>query len=84
MKLFAKVQYLIHWTAYESPIAGKSPRMVYQSAISKVQTLATCMALMSSSSRNIDLSFPSSEYGQYEAKYAGAKEQWIHKLTKRY
>ena len=81
MELLAKIQSLIHWTAYEPPIGGKFPRMIYQSAVSKVQMLSTCVALMSSATRNVDLLFPSSDLGQSEAKHRGSEEQWIRKLA---
>ena len=82
MALLAHTQSLIHWTAYESPIGGKFPRKIYQSAVSNMQMLATCMALMSHTTRDVDLSLPNSDLGDSESKPTCLEEKWIHQLSR--
>lgn len=82
MALLAHIQSLIHWTTYESPIGGKFPQAIYQSAVSDMQMLATCMALMSHTTRDVDLSLPNSELGDSGPKPTGLDEKWIHQLTR--
>ena len=82
MELLAHTQSLIHWTTYESPIGSKFPQKIYQSAVSNMQMLATCMALMSHTTRDVDLSLPNSDLADSESKPTGLEEKWIHQLAR--
>lgn len=82
MALLAQTQSLIHWTTYEPPIGGKFPRAVYKSAVSELQMLATCIALMSHATRDLDLFYPKSEPEDSELRPTSVEEKWIHQLAR--
>ena len=82
MAHLALTQSLIHWTAYESPIGSKFPQKIYQSAVSNMQMLATCMALTSYTTRDVDLSLTNSNLGNFESRNTGLEEKWIHQLAR--
>lgn len=79
MELLVHTQSLIHWTAYESPIGSKFPQKVYQSAVSNIQMLATCMALISHTT-DVDLSIANSDPGDSDPSVL--EEKWIHQLAR--
>lgn len=82
MELLARTQSLIHWTAYDANIGSKFPWKIYHSAVSNMQMLATCMVLMSHTTREVDLFFPNSDLGDSEPKATGLQEKWIHQLAR--
>ncbi|KAL9611890.1 MAG: hypothetical protein Q9167_003504 [Letrouitia subvulpina] len=82
MALLAHTQSLIQWTAYESAIGSKFPKKIYLSALTNIQVLATCMALISHTTQDIDLSLPGSDLEDSESKPAGLEEKWVRQLAR--
>lgn len=80
---------LIHWTMYEISLGGKFPREAYVSALSDVQMLTTCMALMTHATRGIDYHLPASTFSVDDAKtepvsqsVSAKQEKWIRQLAR--
>lgn len=72
---------MLHWTAYEFPLGGKFPRSIYQSVVSDMETVASCMALMSHTTKGIDLMSRMTELRDGDSGRSGVEERWIHQLV---
>lgn len=87
--LTSGTQSLIHWTAYEIPLGGKFPQRAYVSAISTVQLLTTCMALMTHATRGVESlqSTPTSNLNTNNVESglgstSAKQDRWIRQLAR--
>lgn len=82
MALLTNAHALIHWTDYEIPLGGKFPRAIYNSVLSDMQGLATCMALMCLTTRVVDLGPRDADDGDDAATSHDTNGKWLHQVAR--
>lgn len=80
MALLNKIQSMNHWAAYDLQLGGKFPHAIYHSASSNMRVLATCMALVADTTRDVDL-FTLVDSTNAEKEATHPEMRWAHKLT---